>query len=65
MTYFVTTAIPYVNAEPHLGDCLEYVQADILARHRRLRGEDVLFLSGTDDHSGGRDRGGIVRRTKR
>ena len=36
MTYYVTTAIPYVNAEPHLGHCLEYVQTDVLARHHRL-----------------------------
>ena len=51
MTYYVTTAIPYVNAEPHLGHCLEYVQTDVLARHHRLRGQDVRFLSGTDDHA--------------
>ena len=34
--FYITTAIPYVNAEPHLGHALELVQADVLARHRRL-----------------------------
>nr|BFE68358.1 hypothetical protein GCM10020092_016590 [Actinoplanes digitatis] len=51
MTFYVTTAIPYVNAAPHLGHALELVQADVLARHRRLRGEDVRFLTGTDDNA--------------
>ncbi len=49
--YYVTTAIPYVNAAPHLGHALEFVQTDVLARHRRLRGQPVRFLSGTDDHA--------------
>ncbi|TDD57583.1 methionine--tRNA ligase [Kribbella antibiotica] len=49
--YYVTTAIPYVNAAPHLGHALELVQTDVLARHRRLRGQPVRFLSGTDDHA--------------
>lgn len=49
--FYVTTAIPYVNASPHLGHALEFVQADILARGRRLRGDDVRFLSGTDDNA--------------
>ena len=48
---YITTAIPYVNGDPHLGFALECVQADVLARHRRLRGEGVRFLSGTDDHA--------------
>jgi methionyl-tRNA synthetase len=48
---YVTTAIPYVNADPHLGFALEAVQADIVARHHRLRGDHVRFQSGTDDHS--------------
>lgn len=50
-SYFITTAIPYVNAAPHLGHALEFVQTDVLARHRRLRGQPVRFLSGTDDHA--------------
>ncbi len=49
--FYITTAIPYVNGDPHLGFALECVQADVLARHRRLRGEQVRFLSGTDDHA--------------
>jgi methionyl-tRNA synthetase len=48
--FYVTTAIPYVNGDPHLGHALELVQADVLARHRRLRGDAVRFLSGTDDN---------------
>lgn len=50
-TYYVTTAIPYVNAAPHLGHALELVQADVLARHARLRGRPVRFLTGTDDNA--------------
>jgi methionyl-tRNA synthetase len=49
--FYITTAIPYVNGDPHLGHALELVQADVLARHRRLRGDDVRFLSGTDDNA--------------
>ncbi|MFJ8589233.1 methionine--tRNA ligase [Streptomyces sp. NPDC093595] len=48
---YITTTIPYVNARPHLGFALELVQADVLARHHRLRGERVRLLSGTDDNS--------------
>jgi methionyl-tRNA synthetase len=50
-TSFVSTAIPYVNARPHLGFAYELVLADILARHRRLRGGEVRFVTGTDDNS--------------
>lgn len=49
--FFVTTSIPYVNAKPHIGHALELVRADVLARHRRLRGSPVRFQSGTDDNS--------------
>jgi methionyl-tRNA synthetase len=48
---YVTTAIPYVNARPHLGFALELCIADAYARHRRQRGCDVRFVTGTDDHS--------------
>ncbi|MFF0147135.1 methionyl-tRNA synthetase [Amycolatopsis sulphurea] len=51
MTCCITTAIPYVNAEPHLGHALELVQADVLARHRRLRGHSVHLQTGTDDNA--------------
>jgi methionyl-tRNA synthetase len=49
--FYVTTSIPYVNARPHLGFALEIVQADVLARHHRLRGDQVRFQTGTDDNS--------------
>ncbi|MFI7635566.1 methionine--tRNA ligase [Nonomuraea sp. NPDC049400] len=48
---YITTTIPYVNARPHLGHALELVQADVLARHHRRRGEPVRFQTGTDDNS--------------
>ncbi|MEV0646946.1 methionine--tRNA ligase [Phytomonospora sp. NPDC050363] len=51
MTFYLTTAIPYVNSAPHIGFTLEIVQADALARHKRGRGEPVRFLTGTDDNS--------------
>jgi len=49
--FYITTAIPYVNGDPHIGFALECVQADVLARHRRHRGDRVRFLTGTDDNS--------------
>jgi methionyl-tRNA synthetase len=49
--FYITTAIPYVNGDPHIGFALECVQADVLARHHRFRDEDVRSLSGTDDNS--------------
>src|SRR5450432_1662844 len=50
-TSFITTAIPFVNARPHVGFAYELVLGDILARHRRRRGRDVRFSTGTDDNS--------------
>jgi methionyl-tRNA synthetase len=50
-TSLITTAIPYVNARPHLGFAYELVLGDVLARHRRRRGRDVRFTTGTDDNS--------------
>ncbi len=49
--FYVTTAIPYVNARPHLGHALEFVQADVIARSHRFKGEDVLLLSGSDENA--------------
>jgi methionyl-tRNA synthetase len=49
--WYVTTAIPYVNARPHIGFALEIVLTDALARYHRLRGDDVWFLTGTDENS--------------
>ncbi|KKT59872.1 hypothetical protein A3G55_04555 [Candidatus Giovannonibacteria bacterium RIFCSPLOWO2_12_FULL_44_25] len=48
--FYITTSIPYLNAPPHLGFALEALQADVVARHSRLRDKDVFFLSGTDEH---------------
>jgi methionyl-tRNA synthetase len=50
-TYFLTSAIPYVNAEPHIGTAYEIVACDLVARYRRARGDTVHFLTGTDEHS--------------
>ncbi|HZD17275.1 MAG TPA: methionine--tRNA ligase [Actinomycetota bacterium] len=49
--FYITSAIPYVNAEPHVGTAYEIIGCDMLARFRRLRGEPVHFLTGTDEHS--------------
>lgn len=48
--YYITTTLPYVNAEPHIGFALEIIQADVLARYHRLLGETVIFNTGTDEH---------------
>ena len=48
--FYITTTIPYANAPPHIGFALEIVQADVLARWHRLLGDDVFFLTGTDEH---------------
>src|SRR3954449_800011 len=48
--FYVTTPIYYVNAEPHLGHAYSTMAADVLARHHRQRGDDVFFLTGTDEH---------------
>jgi methionyl-tRNA synthetase len=50
MSYYVTTPIYYVNAEPHLGHAYTTIAVDVLARHHRQRGDDVFFLTGTDEH---------------
>lgn len=49
--FFITTAIPYVNAKPHIGHALEFVQADVIARYHKIVGDDVLFLSGSDENA--------------
>jgi methionyl-tRNA synthetase len=50
VTKYITTTLPYVNAEPHVGFALELVQADVLARHWRTLGHEVFFNTGTDEH---------------
>jgi len=49
--FFLTSAIPYVNSEPHLGHALELVQSDAIARYQRACGYELWFTSGTDDNS--------------
>ena len=49
-SYYITTAIEYANGEPHLGHAFEKIGADAIARYRRLRGDTVHLLVGTDDH---------------
>ncbi len=49
--FYVTTAIPYINAEPHIGFALEIVQTDVIARYHRIIGDDVFFLTGTDENA--------------
>ena len=49
-SYYITTAIDYVNGNPHIGHALEKVQADALARYQKLLGKDVFFATGTDEH---------------
>ena len=48
--FYLTTTLPYVNADPHIGFALEAIQADVLARYQRELGKDTFFLTGTDEH---------------
>jgi methionyl-tRNA synthetase len=49
--FYITTAIPYVNAKPHIGHALEFVQADVIKRFHQILGDEVLLLSGADENS--------------
>ncbi|MDR2525604.1 MAG: methionine--tRNA ligase [Oscillospiraceae bacterium] len=49
-TYFITTAIPYATQKPHIGNFYDHVVCDLLARHKRMQGYDVCFLTGMDEH---------------
>jgi methionyl-tRNA synthetase len=49
--FYLSTALPYVNSFPHVGFGLEIVQADVIARYHRFLGEEVFFLTGTDENS--------------
>ena len=49
--FFITNAIPYVNAKPHVGHALEFVQSDVIARYHKLIGDDVLLLCGGDENA--------------
>jgi len=48
--FYITTTLPYVNADPHIGFALEIIQADAVARYQRLLGKEVIFNTGTDEH---------------
>ena len=48
--FYITTTLPYVNAEPHIGFALEIIQADVIARYHRQQGDDIFFNTGTDEH---------------
>ena len=48
--FFITTAIDYTNAPPHIGHAYEKILADVLARYQRQRGREVFFLTGVDQH---------------
>jgi len=50
-SFFLTTAIDYVNSRPHLGTAYEKITADVIARYHRLKGDDTWFLMGNDEHS--------------
>ncbi|MDD4803794.1 MAG: methionine--tRNA ligase [Candidatus Pacebacteria bacterium] len=47
---YITTTLPYVNSNPHMGHALEFVRADVIARYKKLMGFDVFFNTGTDEH---------------
>ena len=49
--FYITTAIPYVNAKPHLGHAFEFVQADVLKRYHELLGEETFLVTGSDENS--------------
>ncbi len=48
--FYITTTLPYVNSDPHVGFAMEIIRADIIARWKKLRGYDVFFNTGTDEH---------------
>ena len=48
--FYLTTAISYPNGKPHIGHAYEAIAADVIARHQRMRGRDVRFQTGTDEH---------------
>lgn len=48
--FYITTTLPYVNAEPHIGHAMEFVRADVIARYKKSLGYDVFFNTGTDEH---------------
>ncbi len=49
-SFYITTTLPYVNAEPHVGFAMEIIRADVIARYKKQEGFDVFFNTGTDEH---------------
>lgn len=49
--FYITNSIPYVNAQPHIGHALEFVQSDVINRYHRSLGDDVLYLCGSDENA--------------
>ncbi len=49
--FYITNSIPYVNAIPHIGHALEFIQSDVVNRHHRVLGDDVLYLCGSDENA--------------
>jgi methionyl-tRNA synthetase len=48
--FYITTTLPYVNADPHVGFAMEIIRADAIARYQTLQGREVFFNTGTDEH---------------
>lgn len=48
--FYITTTLPYVNADPHIGFAMEIIRADVIARYKKLTGHEVFFNTGTDEH---------------
>jgi methionyl-tRNA synthetase len=48
--FYITTTLPYVNSDPHIGHAMEFIRADVVARYKRLEGREVFFNTGTDEH---------------
>ena len=49
-SFYITTTLPYVNADPHVGFAMEIIRADTIARYKKLLGNEVFFNTGTDEH---------------
>ena len=49
-TFYITTPIYYVNDEPHIGHAYTTILADVISRAQKIQGNDVFFLTGTDEH---------------
>src|ERR1700733_1704816 len=48
--FYITTTLPYVNADPHIGFAMEMIRPDVIARYKMMQGYDVFFNTGTDEH---------------